>query len=74
MVVNLAHDLRTPLTSVLGYLDLILKDNTLTEEQVRHFMTIAYTKSQRLEKLIDELFEMTRMNYGMLPVEKRVLI
>ncbi|KAF0818596.1 Vancomycin histidine kinase VanS [Bacillus sp. ZZV12-4809] len=71
LVVNLAHDLRTPLTSVLGYLDLILKDNTLTEEQVRHFMTIAYTKSQRLEKLIDELFEMTRMNYGMLPVEKK---
>jgi two-component system, OmpR family, sensor histidine kinase VanS len=71
LVVNLAHDLRTPLTSVLGYLDLILKDEKLTKEQVRHFLTIAYTKSQRLERLIDELFEITRMNYGMLPVEKR---
>ncbi|MGG0666990.1 HAMP domain-containing sensor histidine kinase [Lederbergia citrisecunda] len=71
LVVNLAHDLRTPLTSVLGYLDLILKDETLTKEQNRHFLKIAYTKSQRLERLIDELFEITRMNYGMLPVEKR---
>ena len=33
LVVNLAHDLRTPLTSVLGYLDLILKDESLTKEQ-----------------------------------------
>lgn len=73
LVVNLAHDLRTPLTSVLGYLDLILKDESLTKEQVRHFLTISFTKSQRLERLIDELFEITRMNYGMLPVEiKRI--
>ena len=71
LVVNLAHDLRTPLTSVLGYLDLIMKDDRLTKEQVRHFLTIAFTKSQRLERLIDELFEITRMNYGMLPIEKK---
>ena len=71
LVVNLAHDLRTPLTSVLGYLDLILRDERLTKEQVRHYLTIAFTKSQRLERLIDELFEITRMNYGMLPVEKK---
>ncbi|MDQ0214512.1 signal transduction histidine kinase [Oikeobacillus pervagus] len=71
LVVNLAHDLRTPLTSVLGYLDIILKDESLTKEQVRHFLMIAFTKSQRLEKLIDELFEITKMNYGMLPVDKK---
>ncbi|MFD2877440.1 sensor histidine kinase [Paenibacillus rhizoplanae] len=73
LVLNLAHDLRTPLTSVLGYLDLVLKDGELTAEQVKHYTTIAYTKSQRLEKLIDELFEITRMNYGMLTVEQRPL-
>lgn len=70
LVVNLAHDLRTPLTSILGYLDLILKDESLTKDQVRHFLTISFTKSQRLERLIDELFEITRMNYGMLPLDK----
>ncbi|MFE6134500.1 ATP-binding protein [Bacillus sp. NPDC057893] len=71
LIVNLAHDLRTPLTSVLGYLDLILKDENLTKEQIKHFSTIAFTKSERLESLIDELFEITRMNYGMLQLEKR---
>ena len=74
LIVNLAHDLRTPLTSVLGYLDLILKDENLTKEQIKHFSTIAYTKSQRLESLIDELFEITRMNYGMLKLDKSRLI
>lgn len=73
LVVNLAHDLRTPLTSVLGYLDLILKEDNLTNEQTRHFLTIALTKSERLENLIDELFEVTRMNYGMLPINKTSL-
>ncbi|MEK3719315.1 sensor histidine kinase [Paenibacillus sp. FSL H8-0034] len=71
LVLNLAHDLRTPLTSVLGYLDFILKDDQLTEEQIKHYTSIAFTKSQRLEKLIDELFEITRMNYGMLPIDKK---
>ncbi|MGG0204533.1 sensor histidine kinase [Bacillus mycoides] len=71
LIVNLAHDLRTPLTSVLGYLDLILKDENLTKEQIKHFSTIAFTKSERLEILIDELFEITRMNYGMLQIEKK---
>jgi signal transduction histidine kinase len=71
LVLNLAHDLRTPLTSVLGYLDFILQERHLSMEQVKHYTTIAYTKSQHLEKLIDELFEITRMNYGMLTIEKK---
>lgn len=71
LVLNLAHDLRTPLTSVLGYLDLLLKNEQLTADQTRHYTTIAYTKSKRLERLIEELFEITRMNYGMLTVEKK---
>ncbi|KQX56592.1 MULTISPECIES: sensor histidine kinase [unclassified Paenibacillus] len=71
LVLNLAHDLRTPLTSVLGYLDFILQDDQLTADQIKHYTSIAYTKSQRLEKLIDELFEITRMNYGKLTIEKK---
>lgn len=73
LVLNLAHDLRTPLTSVIGYLDLILRDKDLTADQIKHYMTIAYTKSQRLEKLIDELFEITRMNYGKLRINRKPL-
>ncbi|MFB5763496.1 sensor histidine kinase [Paenibacillus medicaginis] len=73
LVLNLAHDLRTPLTSVIGYLDFILQGKDLTAEQMKHYMTIAYTKSQRLEKLIDELFEITRMNYGKLRINRNPL-
>ncbi|MCW9132033.1 HAMP domain-containing histidine kinase [Bacillus paramycoides] len=71
LVVNLAHDLRTPLTSVLGYLDLILKEENLTKEQINYYSTIAFAKSQRLESLIDELFEITRMNYGVQQLDKK---
>ncbi|MGO4110537.1 ATP-binding protein [Paenibacillus sp. YAF4_2] len=73
LVLNLAHDLRTPLTSVLGYLDFILRDEQLTPEQMKHFATIAFNKSQRLERLIDELFEVTRMNYGKLTLDKQAI-
>ncbi|EJR35224.1 MULTISPECIES: HAMP domain-containing sensor histidine kinase [Bacillus] len=73
LIVNLAHDLRTPLTSVLGYLDLILKDENLSKEQIKRFSMIAFAKSQRLESLIDELFEITRMNYGVLKLDKKTI-
>ncbi|EJS70079.1 MULTISPECIES: HAMP domain-containing sensor histidine kinase [Bacillus] len=71
LVVNLAHDLRTPLTSVLGYLDLILKEENLTKEQIKYYSTIAFAKSQRLESLIEELFEITRMNYGVQQLDEK---
>jgi two-component system, OmpR family, sensor histidine kinase VanS len=70
LVVNLAHDLRTPLTSVLGYLDLVLKNDDLTEEEKHHYLTISYKKSECLELLINELFDITKMNYGMLQLNK----
>lgn len=73
LVLNLAHDLRTPLTSVIGYLDILLKDDQLSGEQVKHFTGIAYTKSLKLEKLIDQLFEITRLNYGKLPIQRQAV-
>jgi signal transduction histidine kinase len=71
LVLNLAHDLRTPLTSIIGYLDFILQDDGLTPEQKKHYTTIAYQKSKRLENLIKELFEITRMNYGRMQINKK---
>ncbi|WP_040952029.1 sensor histidine kinase [Gorillibacterium massiliense] len=73
LVLNLAHDLRTPLTSVLGYLDFILRDKGLSEDQIRHYAAVAFAKSERLQKLIEELFEVTRMNSGRLPVDKKAI-
>lgn len=64
LITSVSHDLRTPLTSILGYLDLIDSDQYRDEVELRYYVNIAYHKSQRLKKLIDDLFEFTRMSYG----------
>ena len=53
LITNVAHDLRTPLTSIIGYLELLKNKKDLDEEVKRKFIDIAYSKSKRLEKLID---------------------
>lgn len=73
LIMNLAHDLRTPLTSVIGYLGYMLQHDTLDQERSKHFTTIAYAKSKRLESLIEQLFEITRMNYGHLTLHRKQL-
>lgn len=61
LITNVSHDLRTPLTSVVGYLGLIDQDRYRDEVELRHYVSIAYDKSQRLNELINDLFEYTRM-------------
>ncbi len=63
LITNVSHDLRTPLTSVLGYLGLIEQDRYRDEVELRHYVQIAYDKSQRLNVLINDLFEYTRMRH-----------
>ncbi|MDD2556163.1 MAG: HAMP domain-containing sensor histidine kinase [Syntrophaceticus sp.] len=64
LITSVSHDLRTPLTSILGYLDLIDSDQYKDEVELRYYVNIAHHKSQRLKKMIDDLFEFTRMSYG----------
>lgn len=61
LITNVAHDLRTPLTSIIGYLDLVKRKSELTNEERDKYVTIAYDKSKRLEKLISDLFEFTKV-------------
>lgn len=61
LITNVSHDLRTPLTSILGYLRYIEQDKYKDEVALRHYTGIAYEKSLQLELLINELFEYTRM-------------
>ncbi len=69
LVVYLAHDLKTPLTSVIGYLSL-LKDETDISPQTREKYTqIALEKAERLEELVNEFFEITRFNLSKLTLE-----
>lgn len=64
LVINIAHDLRTPLTSINGYLGLIINNKDLTKDKMEHYAQIAYNKSLRMERLIEQLFEFTKFNYG----------
>lgn len=64
LITNIAHDLRTPLTSIIGYLELLAGDTLVQPELQRKYIEIAYTKTKRLEKLIEDLFGFTKMTYG----------
>lgn len=68
LITGVSHDLRTPLTSVLGFLEYIEKDRYKTEVELRYYVNIAYEKSLTLKKLIDDLFEYTRVTNSGLPL------
>jgi signal transduction histidine kinase len=63
LITSVAHDLRTPLTSIIGYLDLV-STKELPQETQKKYFEIAYNKSKRLEKLIEDLFTFTKFNFG----------
>lgn len=62
LIVYLAHDLKTPLTSVIGYLTLLRDESQISEELRTKYLSIALEKAERLEDLINEFFEITRFN------------
>lgn len=62
LVVYLAHDIKTPLTSVIGYLSLLEEAPDLPQPQRAKYLGITLKKAQRLEQLVDEFFEITRFN------------
>ena len=68
LITGVSHDLRTPLTSILGFLEYIEQDRCREESEIRYYVGIAYEKSLVLRKLIDDLFEYTRVSGGMLPL------
>ena len=62
MVANVSHDLRTPLASLQGYLETLkLKAEQLSDEQRQEYIDIAYKHSERLRKLVSELFELSTL-------------
>jgi len=63
MVMYLAHDIKTPLTSVIGYLSLLDEAPDMPPEQKAKYVNITLEKALRLEKLVDEFFEITRFNF-----------
>ena len=70
LVVYLAHDIRTPLTSVIGYLELLKEAPDLPVEQRAKYLSITLDKAYRLEQLINEFFEITRFNLQSIPLNR----
>ena len=58
LITNVSHDLKTPLTSIIGYVDLLSRDQTLSAES-RDYVTILINKTERLKSIISDLFELT---------------
>jgi signal transduction histidine kinase len=71
LVANVSHDLRTPLASLKGYLEtLLVKNETLTVEERIKYLKIANNNSERLNKLVTELFELAKLDAGDLKLHK----
>ena len=61
LITNVSHDLRTPLTSIIGYLNLIEDDPKLSETEIRKYVHIAFVKAGQMKYLTDDLFEYTKL-------------
>ena len=73
LIVYLAHDLKTPLTSVIGYLTLLHDEPEISPGLRARYSGIALDKALRLEDLINDFFDITRFNLTTLTIEKREL-
>lgn len=70
LITNVAHDLRTPLTSIIGYVGLIKDKRFESEEEYEKYLDIAYSKAEKLKVLIEDLFEYTKLNNQVVKLKK----
>ncbi len=71
LVVYLAHDIRTPLTSIIGYLNLLEQMPDLPDGEKAKYVHISLEKTYRLEQMINEFFEITRYNTQQIKLSKK---
>ncbi|WP_411681283.1 ATP-binding protein [Clostridium thailandense] len=70
LIVAVSHDLKTPLTSIIGYLELLNNGKEVLQKDQQEFLEIAYKKSTDLKKLIEELFEYTKLSNNYIKLDK----
>lgn len=68
LITNVSHDLKTPLTSIIGYVDLLSRDDTLSDE-AKDYVTILVKKTERLKDIISDLFELAKSTSGDIKVD-----
>ncbi|HAU5011362.1 TPA: sensor histidine kinase [Clostridioides difficile] len=64
LITNVSHDLKTPLTSIINYVDLIKKEESIQPEYINDYINVLESKSKRLKLLIEDLFEASRVSSG----------
>ena len=69
LVTNVAHDLRTPLTSIIGYIGLV-KSRRENDSEMNKYLEIAYNKAEKLKMIIEDLFELTKLHQGSVILKK----
>lgn len=62
LITNVSHDIRTPLTSIIGYLELVNEKRYHSFEEMESYVSTAYQKSQQMKTLVDDLFEYTSVH------------
>ena len=72
LISNVSHDLKTPLTSIINYVT-ILKDGKITEEERAEYLLILEKKSLKLKALIEDLFEMSKINSGRIKLNRELI-
>lgn len=68
LVTNVSHDIKTPLTSIINYIDLLSKRD-IQDEEARHYIEVVSMKSNQLKKLVEDLFEITKAQNGQIDVD-----
>ncbi|NFU01046.1 sensor histidine kinase [Clostridium botulinum] len=63
LITNVSHDLKTPLTSIINYIDLLKKED-LSKDEINGYISVLDRKSKRLKSLIEDLFEASKMSSG----------
>jgi signal transduction histidine kinase len=72
LISNVSHDLKTPLTSIINYVN-ILKSGDITEEERAEYLSILERKSLKLKVLIEDLFEMSKINSGRIKLNRELI-
>lgn len=72
LISNVSHDLKTPLTSIINYVN-ILKNHDITEDERNEYLLILEKKSLKLKSLIEDLFEMSKINSGKIKLSKDII-
>ncbi|MDI3329075.1 MAG: HAMP domain-containing sensor histidine kinase [Alicyclobacillaceae bacterium] len=69
MISNMSHDLRTPLTSLLGYVEALQRDGNLTAEEAAQYLDIIAAKGRRMAELVEEFFELAKLEAEDEPIQ-----